>query len=188
MTSEPMPAQDSRGAIDSGLGALVMLLRIHGIGADADQIRHQFGGARVGVPEMLRAAKDFGLKARVFRTRFQRLAELALPGIAAKKNGDFLVVGRAGDDKVLVQEPGSPRPTVMTDAEFQAVWDGRIILMSRRAGLGDLTRRFDITWFLGAIQKYRGLLTEVLVASFFLQLFALVTPLFFQVIIDKVLV
>ena len=60
--------------------------------------------------------------------------------------------------------------------------------MTRRAGLSDVTRRFDITWFLGAIHKYRHLLSEVLIASFFLQLFALVSPLFFQVVIDKVLV
>jgi len=60
--------------------------------------------------------------------------------------------------------------------------------MTRRAGLIDLSRRFDITWFLGAIHKYRRLLGEVLVASFFLQVFALVSPLFFQVVIDKVLV
>jgi subfamily B ATP-binding cassette protein HlyB/CyaB len=60
--------------------------------------------------------------------------------------------------------------------------------MTRRASLSDLARRFDVTWFLQAMHKYRRLLAEVLVASFFLQLFALVTPLFFQVVIDKVLV
>ena len=54
--------------------------------------------------------------------------------------------------------------------------------------MSDITRRFDITWFMGAIHKYRHLLGEVLVASFFLQMFALVSPLFFQVVIDKVLV
>src|SRR3974377_1661538 len=68
------------------------------------------------------------------------------------------------------------------------MWDGRLVLMTSRAGLTNLARRFDITWFLGAIHKYRRLLGEVLVASFFLQLFGLVTPLFFQVVIDKVLV
>src|ERR1043165_8729644 len=72
--------------------------------------------------------------------------------------------------------------------EPEAGWDGQLVLMARRAGLSDLGRRFDITWFMGAIHKYRRLLGEVLVASFFLQLFALVSPLFFQVIIDKVLV
>ncbi|TBR29260.1 MAG: type I secretion system permease/ATPase, partial [Reyranella sp.] len=60
-------------------------------------------------------------------------------------------------------------------------------LMARRSALSSLTRRFDISWFAGAIAKYRGLLGEVLVASFFLQVFALVSPLFFQVVIDKVL-
>src|SRR5215510_6237525 len=76
----------------------------------------------------------------------------------------------------------------MRRAELIAVWDGDLILMTRRAGLSDITRRFDISWLLGAIHKYRHLLSEVLVASFFLQLFALVSPLFFQVVIDKVLV
>src|SRR6266852_6028746 len=88
----------------------------------------------------------------------------------------------------LVQSPVSPRPTMMSRDEFEAVWEGRLVLMTRRAGLADLGRRFDITWFLGAIHKYRRLLGEVLVASFFLPLFALVSPLFFQVVIDKVLV
>jgi subfamily B ATP-binding cassette protein HlyB/CyaB len=77
---------------------------------------------------------------------------------------------------------------MMTRAELEAVWDGRLVLMARRARLTDLGRRFDITWFLGAVHKYRGLLGEVLVASFFLQIFALISPLFFQVVIDKVLV
>jgi ATP-binding cassette, subfamily B, bacterial HlyB/CyaB len=45
-----------------------------------------------------------------------------------------------------------------------------------------------VTWFLQAIYKYRRILSEVLIASFFLQLFALVTPIFFQVVIEKVLV
>jgi subfamily B ATP-binding cassette protein HlyB/CyaB len=60
--------------------------------------------------------------------------------------------------------------------------------VTRHAGLIDLSRRFDITWFLGAIHKYWRLLGEVLLASCFLQIFALISPLFFQVVIDKVLV
>src|SRR6201981_1960921 len=85
-------------------------------------------------------------------------------------------------------ESEAPRPTLMTRAEFEAGWDGRLVLMTKRAALTDLSRRFDISWFLGAIHKYRRLLGEVLVASFVLQLFALISPLFFQVVIDKVLV
>ena len=183
-----MALKADQQAVDPGLAALVMVLRFQGISADAEQIRHRFGGVRMGVAEMLRCARDMGLKARALRTNWKRLAKTPLPGIAALKNGDFLLIGKAGEDKVIVQSPLAPRPSLMTQAEFEAVWDGRIILMTRRAPLTDLSRRFDLTWFIGAIHKYRGLLSEVLVASFFLQVFALVTPLFFQVIIDKVLV
>src|SRR6202795_4002067 len=165
-----------------------MLLHLQGVAADAGQIRHRLGTDKIGAPEMLRCAKDLGLKARLYRTNWFRLARTPLPAIAALRDGGFLVVAKAGADKVLVQMPLALRPALMTRAEFTAIWDGQLILMTRRAGLSDVTRRFDITWFLGAIHKYRHLLSEVLVASFFLQLFGLVSPLFFQVVIDKVLV
>src|SRR5712691_1167289 len=175
-------------AADPGLTTLVTALRFNGIGADPDQIRHRIGGVPIGIPEMLRVAKELGLKARARKTEWSRLPNSPLPAIAALKDGGFLFLGKVGEDKALVQSPSSPRPALMTRAEFEAVWDGRLVLMTRRAGLLDLSRRFDITWFLGAIHKYRRLLGEVLVASFFLQVFALVSPLFFQVVIDKVLV
>jgi ATP-binding cassette, subfamily B, bacterial HlyB/CyaB len=173
---------------DAGLYALVSLLRLNHIGADPEQIRHQFGGSPIGVPEMLRCAKQFRLKARERRADWARLSSMPRPAIAARRDGGFMLLGKAGDDRILVQDAYSPRPEMMTRARFEAVWDGRIVLITRRAGLVDLSRRFDITWFLGAIHKYRHQLSEVLVASFFLQLFALITPLFFQVVIDKVLV
>ena len=53
--------------------------------------------------------------------------------------------------------------------------------------IGELAR-FDFTWFIPAIIKYRRQLGEVLAASLFIQLFALLTPIFFQVVMDKVLV
>ena len=180
--------RDNPVAVDQGPIVLTSLLQLHGIGVDPEQVRHSFGEIPIGVSEMLRYAKQTGLKARVLKTTFVRLATTPLPGIAVLRDGGFLLLGKAGDGKVLVQSPLAPRPQLMTQAEFEAVWDGRIVLVARRAGLVDLARRFDITWFLGAIVKYRGLLGEVFVASFFLQLFALATPLIFQVVIDKVLV
>ena len=74
-TENPTPGQ-------SGLAALVLLLRFHGVGADPEQIRHRFGDATIGVAEMLRCAKEFGLKARVYQSHWERLAETPLPGIA----------------------------------------------------------------------------------------------------------
>jgi subfamily B ATP-binding cassette protein HlyB/CyaB len=173
---------------DQGLLALAMLLRVHGIATEQSQLRHRLGSAAIGVTEMLRCAKDFGLKARAVRTTWARLPQTPLPAIAVLKNGGFLLLGHAGEERVLVQRLAAPRPEALSRGEFEAVWIGSLVLMVRRASLSDLARRFDITWFLGAIKKYRHLLGEVLVASFFLQIFALVTPLFFQVVIDKVLV
>jgi subfamily B ATP-binding cassette protein HlyB/CyaB len=178
----------SANADDSGLPALVTLLRCHGIAAEPGQIRHRLGIARIGVADMLRCAKDFGLKARVQKTNWERLAVTPLPGVAVLRDGGFLILGKVADGKILVQWPMVPRPETMTQAELEAVWDGDVVLMARRATLTDLSRRFDITWFLGAVHKYRRLLGEVLIASFFLQVFGVISPLFFQVVIDKVLV
>ena len=137
---------------------------------------------------MLRCAKEFGLKARSYRSNWPRLLKTPLPAIAVLRDGTFLLLGKASKDQVLVQNPLMPRPAFMSRAEFEAAWDGQLVLMAGRAALAELTRRFGISWFVGAIYKYRHLLSEVLAASFFLQLFALVSPLFFQVVIDKVLV
>lgn len=175
------------GPNDPGLIALVMLLRFHGVGADPAQVRHQCGTQAIGTVDMIRCAREFGLKAREVKTNWARLVTTPLPAIAALKDGGFLLLGKVGDDKVVAQSAKTPRPELMTRADLEAIWDGRLVLMTRRANLTELTRRFDLTWFVGAIHKYRRQLTEVLVASFFLQLFALASPLFFQVVIDKVL-
>src|SRR3954469_16298423 len=179
---------DSTRLVDSGLEALVTLLHFQGVAADRQQIRHRMATDKIGASEILRCAKDLGLKARACRSQWSRLAKTPLPAIAPLRDGTFMVIAKADVEKVLVQSPAYPRPVVITRAELLAVWAGELILMTRRAGLSDITRRFNITWFVGAIHKYRRLLGEVLVASFFLQTFALVSPLFFQVVIDKVLV
>ncbi|MBN9087630.1 MAG: type I secretion system permease/ATPase [Reyranella sp.] len=174
--------------IDPGLACLTLLLRFLGIGADGNQILHQLGTQTIGKTEMLRTARRLGLKARIRATAFARLATTPLPAIAALKDGGFVVVAKADDKKVLLQAPNEPRPSLLTQEQFEATWNGELVLMTRRGSLLHLARRFDVTWFMGAIWKYRRMFTEVLIASFFLQIFALVSPLIFQVVIDRVLV
>jgi ATP-binding cassette, subfamily B, bacterial HlyB/CyaB len=169
-------ADREQAAVDPGLVALVMLLRFHGIGADPAQIRHRFATAPIGVAEMLRCAKELGLKARARRTNWSRLAYTPLPAIAVLRDGGFLLISKASEDQAQVRRPLSRGPEVLNRDEFEWLWDGRLVLMTRRAGLAELSRRFDMTWFLGAIRKYHRLLGEVLLASLFLQLFALVSP------------
>jgi ATP-binding cassette, subfamily B, bacterial HlyB/CyaB len=180
---------DEQAKGDTGLSELVMLLRFHGLPVDAEQLRHRFGtGAPIGIPEMLRCAKDFGLKARAVTTHWPRLSRISLPAIGEHREGGFFLLAKVAEDRVLIHDPKRDQPVVMERDELETVWNGRLVLFTRRVGLSDLTRRFDIGWFLQAMHKYRRLLGEVLVASLFLQVFALVSPLFFQVVIDKVLV
>ncbi|MCC8980643.1 type I secretion system permease/ATPase [Bradyrhizobium acaciae] len=179
---------DQHSATDEGLIALARLLQLNGFAADPKQIQHALGNVVIGVPEMLRFARQSGFKARAFRTSFKRLLKTPLPAIATLRDGGVLILGKAAEGKVLVQSAKIAVPQILSQAEFEKIWDGQIVLFTRRARLVELTRRFDITWFLAAIVKYRALLAEVLVASFFLQLFALASPLIFQVVIDKVLV
>jgi ATP-binding cassette, subfamily B, bacterial HlyB/CyaB len=175
-------------AAEDGAAALVLLMRFHGIATDPAQLRHRFGGAAIGLAEMVLSARELKLRARAVLSDWRRLIKTPLPAIAERRDGGFLILAKVSDDSALVKDPGAGRPQVLPRAEFESQWSGRLLLMTRRASLSDLARRFDVTWFLQAMHKYRHLLVEVLVASFFLQLFALVTPLFFQVVIDKVLV
>ena len=75
----------------------MMLLRFHGIGGDAEQIRHQFGMAAFGIPEMIRCAKGLGLKARAITTRWERLEKIPMPVIASLRDGGFLILGKVGE-------------------------------------------------------------------------------------------
>src|SRR5271168_2905953 len=105
---------DMRGqSFDPGLFVLAALLRRNGVGAEPEQIRHRFGGAPIGIPEMLRCAKELGLKARERVAGWQRLETTAMPAIAALRDGGFLLLGKFGNDKVIVQSTHSPRPTLM---------------------------------------------------------------------------
>jgi subfamily B ATP-binding cassette protein HlyB/CyaB len=184
---DPASAKDD---IDSGLHCLLVLARLHGVAADAGRLRHEFGrsGHRFNDMDLVRAARSLGLKARALDSCWGRLLATRLPAIARRKSGDWLIVAQLKDERVLAHDPCCRHSVALNRADFEADWSGRLILLTRRAGMAGPLRRFDVSWFIPAILKYRGLLAEVLLASFFLQLFAVITPLFFQVVIDKVLV
>ena len=169
---------------------LLILARFHDVPADATQLRHQF--ARSGSPfsdvDILRAARHLGLKAGVHRTQWNRLSGTPLPAVAKRRDGRYVVLAKIEGDKALIQDPVLGRPLVQLREEFESAWTGDVLLFTKRAHLRLQDMKFDFTWFIPAIVKYRKLLGEVFLASFFLQLFALLTPLFTQVVIDKVLV
>jgi len=176
--------------IDTGLACLVLLARFHGLPADAQQIERQFAepGKFLSGLSLLRAAKRMGLKVKQADASWQQLENTPLPAIAEDKDGSYFILAKFTDDKVLIQDPCVGKPAEISKEDFLGRWAGSLIRFTKRVGNPEASRHFDFTWFIPALVKYRKLFGEVLLASFFLQLFALVTPLFFQVIIDKVLV
>lgn len=177
---------------DSGVLSLITILRLLGIPSDLDQIQHQYGvpGKQFDAEELLRVAKRFKMKARLISSDWSKLERTFLPAIAELKDGSFILIGRmlAAEDKVLVQDPTLAKPMLITKEELERQWSGRLLLITRRAKVLGKGGKFDVSWFIPALLRYRKLFSEVLVASFFLQLFGLISPLFFQVVIDKVLV
>ncbi|OGI66405.1 MAG: peptidase C39 [Candidatus Muproteobacteria bacterium RBG_16_60_9] len=175
---------------DSGLSCLVLLARFFGVPVDAEQLKHQF--AESGQPfdqaKILLAAKHLGLMTGAVGSDWSRLSVVNLPAIGVLNDGRFVIVARADEERVLVQDPKEARPLLLPRQVFEESWSGSLILFTKRANLRPEDRRFDFTWFIPPIVKHRKLMGEVLLASFFIQVFALLTPLFFQVVIDKVLV
>ncbi|MFN3231363.1 MAG: type I secretion system permease/ATPase [Alphaproteobacteria bacterium] len=158
--------------------------------ADPEQIRHQLGKGteRLTAEDLLLAAKTVEIKGRIVSTVWDKAAKLPLPAIAEAKDGTFFILARIADGKALIQSPLEQGPRTLSQDDLEPLWTGRLVLLVTREQIAGDARKFDVTWFIPAIVKYRKLLGEVILASFFLQLFALMTPLFFQVVIDKVLV
>jgi ATP-binding cassette, subfamily B, bacterial HlyB/CyaB len=185
-------------ALDTGLACLIMMARFHGIAADADQLAHEFSplGKPMGTTDILLAARRLELKAKAVKVQTARLAKTPLPALAVGRNAqggtDYFILARideGGDGvQVLIQSPLSGRPETLSLAELEARWTGEVVLITSRAAMAGELAKFDFTWFIPAIIKYRKLLGEVLLVSLVLQLFALITPLFFQAVMDKVLV
>ncbi|MPQ68619.1 MULTISPECIES: type I secretion system permease/ATPase [unclassified Pseudomonas] len=177
-------------APDTGLACLIMLARFHNVAASAEQLAHEFSSdhQQFSLPDLLLAARKLTLKAKSVRTTLSRLESTPLPAIAQDREGGFFIVAKLDQGKVLIQDPRMDRPQVISFEELDARWAGDLVLVRTALGSSTEVSRFDFTWFIPAIVKYRKLLGEVLLVSFVLQLFALVTPLFFQVVMDKVLV
>jgi ATP-binding cassette, subfamily B, bacterial HlyB/CyaB len=191
----PRQATGSEGA----LAALCMVARLHHVAADPAHLAHQLGWApshRASIDDLLLAAKHLGLKAKRTRTAADRLNLASLPALALMRGGEgqlrVVILAQCDGRRVLIQDPSGEiqggRPVIESLEVFAQAWSGELILITSRASLAGALAKFDFSWFVPSLVKYRKLLGEVLLVSLFLQLFALVSPLFFQVVMDKVLV
>ena len=180
-------------ATNTGLLSLAMIAAHYRIACDPSQIAHDLGlGQRgVGSEDLVRAAKRIGLKARILRAQTEkRLQSAPLPAILHMSDGSFAILThRSPDGKLRIVHPATRTQSIVQTADMDQAWSGELLLVTRRfGGPGADPVTFDFNWFLPSIWRYRKPFGHLLLGSLFIQLFALVTPLFFQIVVDKVLV
>ena len=175
---------------DLGLAALVILAQFHGIAINAADIQHRYDVNGVGLDQSawILAAREIGLKAKVSAQKLDRLHMAALPALAWREDGQHFILAKVDDERYLIQDLQQGRPVILTKEEFTGRYSGVLILVASRASILGSLAKFDFTWFIPAVIKYRRIFMEVLAVSVVIQLFALITPIFFQVVMDKVLV
>ena len=190
----------SGGSADAALASFVLLAQFLGVPAEPAQIHHDRGqGDRpYDFDDLIRVAKKLGLMARRKKAAAHNLAKLPLPALVRLADGGtaiLLKVDDTGDtgSRHMVLKPENQRPEIWSEEQVEegfdfAVGEVDLLLMTSREHIAGQKRAFDISWFIPALVKYRRPLRDVLIGSFFLQLVGLASPIFFQLVIDKVLV
>jgi ATP-binding cassette, subfamily B, bacterial HlyB/CyaB len=178
--------------LDSGLRALCGIAGFYRIASDPERLAAELAlqSRPAEMTDLARAANRIGLKARILpHVDADRLATIPAPAILRLRTGEFVVFGGrnpAGRWRII-----DPLTRAERDIELAALHAEIIpqaLLVGRRlGGRGIDPKNFGFRWFLPSVWRYRKPLAHVLIASLFVQIFALVTPLFFQVIVDKVL-
>ncbi len=201
-SAEPAASANSTAAVppgpyaqpaDPGLVGLAMIAAFYRIAADPAQLRHQLAlcGRLASAEDLVRGANLLALKSRLLTgSRAKRLDVVPFPALVALKAGGFAVITAAPrKGRVHLINPVLRSAQDITFEEAEALSSGEVVLVTRRiGGAGHNPATFGFRWFLPSLARYRKPLAQVVIASLFVQAFALLTPIFFQLIVDKVLV
>jgi subfamily B ATP-binding cassette protein HlyB/CyaB len=177
--------------MSTGLVCLELIARIYQVTVDFRTIMREYGLSEkeISKEELLLIAKHFDFHARQKKVPLVRLLQkYPLPAVAIMKDNHFTVMLKANEEekKILLYFPGEQSPRPLTFEEFAENWSGEAIVLKHKVITSQIT--FGFQWFYREIVKYKTIMIEVLTGSFVVQLFGLVTPLFTQVILDKVIV
>lgn len=190
--------------MDSKIQLIQVYAQLHNLHLDVPQLEHQFAShageasGALGLGRVLQMLHALGFEAQLRKGARQSVPEAAFPALMPTKDGQLMLVGRIEGDSseapVVLQLAGETQPRQATLAEFEALfadqWIAATLALPQGGQAGDAAGgggRFGVAWFWQSLQKYKALMGEILLASLFVQIIALVTPLIFQVVIDKVL-
>ncbi|MBD0389533.1 MAG: peptidase domain-containing ABC transporter, partial [Nostoc sp. C3-bin3] len=186
--SYPFYAQQS--AADCGSACLVMIGNYWGKHFSINRLRDMTNVNRSGasLKAMAITAENLGFATRPVKATFDKLVEQPLPAIVHWEGNHFIVVYEITKKRVIVCDPALGQRS-LTKAEFQAGWSGYALLLQPTALLKNTKNESTSFWkFFELIKPHYRTLLEVFIASVLIQLFGLVTPVFTQLLLDRVLV
>jgi subfamily B ATP-binding cassette protein HlyB/CyaB len=195
-TTDEAPDKVPQTALD----CLSKAAALHGIDLPVERLLHAYAldGTPIPVNLLLRMAKEAGLRARSAQIDWAALFRLeeAYPALVRLTNGNWIVVLRAGQgpdgaEAVSVFDPLAERqdePLVVNRELFCARWGGDAILIKRENLSVDGRPAFGLRWFVPELLRQWRLFVDVAIAAILLYALGLALPIFFQLVIDKVLV
>lgn len=177
--------------MQTGLMSFELIARIHQVKVDFRALKREYGITEdeITKEELLLVVKNVGFHARLKKVPLDRLVQkYPLPAIAILQDNTFLVLLKINmeENKVLLFLPDEQVARQVGLEDFLGFWSGEAIVLKHKAISSQVA--FGFRWFYQEILKYKSVMSEVLIGSFVVQLFGLVTPLFTQVILDKVIV
>lgn len=174
----------------SSLVALEVVGQLNKIAIDSKAIIKKFALTNEEIDErlLLRIAKDEGFKSKFKKLTLDNLSKYPLPAIARFNDGMYVTILRVDMDKqeILLFDKQNNQPYTKPFEEFKQIAKDEVIILKHKTANDQI--KFGFIWFYNQIMNYKKIVGEILLASFVVQLFGLVTPLFTQVILDKVLV
>jgi ATP-binding cassette, subfamily B, bacterial HlyB/CyaB len=184
------PFFSQQSGSDCGAACLVMVSRYWGKRFSVNRLRDIANVDRNGASlrGLLTAAESLGFSTRPVKASLNQLAKQKLPAIVHWEGKHYIVVYEITPKYVIVADPAIGQRN-LTHAEFQADWTGYTLLLQPTAMLKDAKETSTPFWqFFELLKPHSVVMLEVFIASIFIQIFGLVTPLFTQLILDRVVV
>ncbi|MDZ7993495.1 MAG: peptidase domain-containing ABC transporter [Nostoc sp. EfeVER01] len=175
---------------DCGAACLVMVSRYWGKNFSVNRLRDMANVDRNGssLRGLSAAAESIGFSTRPVKASLDQLAKQKLPAIAHWEGKHYIVVYQITPKHVIVADPAIGQRS-LSHTEFKANWTGYTLLLQPTAMLKDTKETSTPFWqFFELMKPHSLVILEVFVASLFIQIFGLVTPLFTQLILDRVVV
>ncbi|WP_333804284.1 peptidase domain-containing ABC transporter [Sulfurospirillum sp.] len=174
----------------SALVALEVVGQLNRIAIDSTAIARKYAldANEPSIEVLARIAKEQGFKTKLKSLTLAQMEKYPLPCIARKKDAGYITILKIDLEKeqMLVFEAGAKEPYLLSFTDFTTTIQPKVIILKHKIMTDQI--KFGFAWFYNQLLHYKRIVGEVLLASFVMQLFGLVTPLFTQVVLDKVLV